>query len=71
MKRLPKHERETIITFSAEDVHADVYTYEPRWITHFNKLKVEPYLVNGYGGHSYSVPIAWIRKPLPPRSSRS
>ena len=65
---LPPHERETVINFSRSEEDAYVFTYERRWISHFEKLKVKPHLKNAYGGYEYKVPKSWVRIPLPPRN---
>lgn len=69
-RTLQKHERETIISFGADDETANVFTYERSWISHFKHVGLNPDSINGYGGHSYNMPAAWVRKPLPPRGSR-
>lgn len=61
---LSRAEQETIIIFNKEDKIADVFTYEYTWQKHFEqKLGIQPYHDNGYGGKSYKVEKNKISKP--------
>ena len=68
MKTLQAHERETIVNFMRSDDDAYVFTYERRWISHFERLGVKPVAKNAYGGYEYKIPKSWVRLPLPPRN---
>ena len=73
--RLTAEERETIVNFNqAEDI-AYVYTCDPKWWRHFERLDVEPTLVHKDSGHSvyacdYEVPKKWVKPPKPPKKMK-
>ena len=69
-RKLTPFEQETVISFTKGDGIAHVFTYERSWVTALNKLGAKG-APNGFGGFSYDVPKAWIRKPLSPRKERA
>lgn len=70
--RLTAQERETIINFNqAEDI-AYIYTCDPKWWRHFDRLGIKPTQVHkGSTGavyaRDYEVPKKWVKPPKPPR----
>jgi len=68
---MEKFEQETIISFNKEDKSAYVFTYEATWQTHFEKkLKIKPFMDNGYGGKEYIIDKTRIKMPHAPRKSK-
>lgn len=64
MKKLPKRERETIISFNEADETANVFTYNRRWQRHIqDRLGIAPYQVTEFGGRYYELPKKAITKP--------
>ena len=69
--RLTAVERETIVNFNqAEDI-AYIYTCDPKWWRHFDRLGVKPTQAHkGATGavyaRDYEVPKKWVKPPKPP-----
>ena len=71
LNHVTRAEMETIVNFNKEDKEADVFTYEPSWQKHIEqRLHIQSYDDNGFGGKSYHVPKSVIPKPRAPRSGR-
>jgi len=63
---LTNTEKETIIIFNEADKMAEVFTYNKRWQTHFEKsLGIKPKDSNSHGGKFYDIDKK--RMPLPRR----
>ena len=70
--RLTAQERETIVNFNAEEAIAYIYTCDPKWWRHFQRLDVKPTTVHkDSAGHEYAreyeVPKRWVKAPKPPK----
>jgi hypothetical protein len=66
---LTAYEQETIINFNKDEDVAYIFTYEGTWMRHIeNRLHIQPYEVNSFGGKWYKVPKRSISKPKAPRT---
>ena len=71
MSKLSRYERETIILFNKAENVAEVFTYEKSWQRIIeNKLGIQPFEDNGFGGRFYKVPKTMIRPPIAPFGRR-
>lgn len=64
--KLTKAEQETIITFSASDTTANIYTTDPVWERRIQKIEA-PH--KDGAGWSVDVPKKWVRVQRPPKVS--
>jgi len=70
--RLTAQERETIINFNQAEDKAYIYTCDPKWCRHFQRIGVKPSKVHkGSTGavyaRDYEVPKKWVKSPKPPK----
>ena len=68
---LPRHERETVISWTQGDETFSMFTYLPRLTKHLRERGLKPVMRNGYGGEEFEVPMSWYRLPYPPRQIKS
>jgi hypothetical protein len=72
-EKLTKLERETVISYNAEESFAEIYTHEPRLLRKLHSLSYEfPDLVkfqekNKWDGETYTLPKKLIRIGTPTR----
>lgn len=70
--RLTAVERETIVNFNQAEDTAYIYTCDPKWWRHFDRLGIKPIQVQkGATGavyaRDYEVSKKWVKPPKPPK----
>lgn len=69
MSRLSRLEQETIITFNAEETHAEIYTCDPVMIRRYDKLVAKSSVITvvetGINHRVYNCPKKMIKVALP------
>lgn len=70
--RLTAQERETIVNFNQEEGIAYIYTCDPKWWRHFDRLGEKPTAVHKDSAKQvyaleFEVPKRWVKAPKPPK----